>query len=180
MREARKANMRRIVAQVLALGEARRSNSRATASLIARGAPPKLTYPKPDIETLPQVFMAADDAGGCDGRAADREEVAATPAPVKPDVPKGAAEEVRHPLNARQPRINLASAPSGMEKAAASWQAGGSSASKAMPFVGKDGEGKAFCKCGGRGVKDGGFVPAWFGRDCIEKNCPLRAEQETA
>lgn len=133
--------------------------------------------------------MTADRAGGCVWRAADREEVAATPPLLKPDVPKGPAEGGEVPRNVRQPRnnpsppsqrIDLSQAPSGMEKVAAGWTAGSAANSRARPFTGKDGEGKAFCKCGGRGVKDGGFVPAWFGRDCIEKDCPLRAMRETA
>ena len=37
-------------------------------------------------------------------------------------------------------------------------------------------QGMALCKCGaGRpGYSHAGPVPAWFGRDCIEGQCPLR------
>lgn len=44
-------------------------------------------------------------------------------------------------------------------------------------------EGKVLCRCGGRGHGDRGFVPAWFGRECIEAGCELRAaarEEEAA
>jgi len=41
---------------------------------------------------------------------------------------------------------------------------------KALPM------GMVACKCGSRsqGEAQGG-VPAWFGRDCIEADCPLKA-----
>jgi hypothetical protein len=36
-------------------------------------------------------------------------------------------------------------------------------------------EGMVACRCGTRGMGAAtGLVPAWFGRDCIEKDCSLR------
>ena len=95
-----------------------------------------------------------------------------------------AAAEV-HPANASQTRplaspargqgkISLAGIPSGMEARAERWRspvaAGQAQRERAASEAAA---GRAFCKCGGNG-QEGGYVPADFGRDCIEKDCPLR------
>ena len=74
----------------------------------------------------------------------------------------------------RSGKISLADAPSGMEERAARWRspAAAAEAERARDMR-EEGAGRAFCKCGGWG-QEGGYVPADFGRDCIEKDCPLK------
>jgi len=69
----------------------------------------------------------------------------------------------------RAHRIDLAQAPSEMERCAASWaQVRPGCAAIAA------GEGLVPCRCGGRAAGAvAGLVPAWFGRDCIEGDCQL-------
>lgn len=71
-------------------------------------------------------------------------------------------------------RIDLSAAPSGMEAAAARWRSPVAKSEAARAFAARQEEaGKVFCRCGGNG-NEGGWVPAWFGRGCIERHCPLK------
>jgi len=61
-------------------------------------------------------------------------------------------------------RVTIAGIASEMDRRAAVVDQAARAAAAAVP------EGKARCRCAG----DIDFVPAWFGRDCIEARCPLK------
>lgn len=68
-------------------------------------------------------------------------------------------------------RIDLRQAPSAMERIAQAGEAAQIRAVKCSDQV----PDRVPCKCGAReGGRNWGFVPAWFGRGCIEADCPLR------
>lgn len=66
----------------------------------------------------------------------------------------------------RSPRIDLASAPSGMEDAARQWEVPPRPAPEVQAAIAA---GKVWC-----GPCDA-FVPGWFGNDCISSRCGLKA-----
>lgn len=71
-------------------------------------------------------------------------------------------------------KISLADAPSGMESTAERWRSP-VLAPRPDPVAQAQAEGMAWCRCGQRALGDkGGPVPPWFGRDCIERECPLK------
>lgn len=88
-------------------------------------------------------------------------ELGLEPAPLRASAPP------REPVVARAARIDLAGATSAMDAAAARSKAGRiAEASKIADHVGR-----VPCRCGARypGHNEG-FVPHWFGRDCIERD----------
>lgn len=110
----------------------------------------------------PRVMRTADDAGGREGRAAEEREL---------DVPSGAAAKLYgNPANVRQLRIDISSAPSGMEQRADRWR--GQRPDPMAQHRACVAEGQVLCRCGARHGRVPGPVPAWFGRDCIETGCP--------
>lgn len=92
--------------------------------------------------------------------------VASTASTVPPervtDLPPATAPVVPLVPRPRAPRIDLALAPSGMER-----RFEGVPLERApRPCAA---EGMAYCRC-----HPDGLVPAWFGRDCIEPRCGLK------
>ena len=98
---------------------------------------------------------------------------------VAPEGSSGAATAAKgNPANATQARpltkLDLSTAPSGMETAAAKWSSPVAYGERIRAREASEAAaGRVFCRCGGKG-SEGGYVPQWFGRDCIEKDCALR------
>lgn len=83
-----------------------------------------------------------------------------------------AGETAPVPFVPRQ-RIDLGGVKSEMDRRAEAIEAArvrDVQAALAARFAGET----AVCRCGGTGVGTLGPVPAWFGRDCIEGDCPLK------
>lgn len=69
-------------------------------------------------------------------------------------------------------RIDLSTVPSAMERPPApSAFAPAIAASQDKREI----DGQVPCRCGAKGLHGYGMVPRWFGRDCIEAACPLKA-----
>lgn len=141
-----------------------------------------------------QEKPTADDASGCEGRAA---EVLSGPAPVEGLVadppmvavkarqsritvlppPSGLMQSGPFPTN----KIDISAAPSGMEAAAARWEGKGAAPGRLAQAVPVLCEGKVLCRCGAQGPgQTRGPVPVWFGEKCIEAGCELRKSKEAA
>lgn len=81
------------------------------------------------------------------------------------------------PLKVPRAKLDLGSAASGMEARAERWRSPVAISEALRDRSAAEAEaGRAFYKCGGPG-REGGYVPAWFGRDCIEQDCPLRGSK---
>lgn len=136
-----------------------------------------------------QEGQTADDASGCEGRAA---EVTSGPAPVQQKAapheavkarqsrttilppPSGAMRSDRFAAPSR--KIDISAAPSGMESAAERWRGKTEGPMQLAPVPVLD-SGQAMCRCGSRASGGGrGPVPMWFGAKCIEAKCELRGK----
>ena len=147
-----------------------------------------------------QEESTADNASGCEGRAA---EVLSGPAPVEvaasPHVTVKARQSRIEPIkvdyNPRDPapvppalplaphfqarrspsgKIDISAAPSGMEAQAERWKGKGPAPMDIAPLPILC-AGEVMCRCGARANGKGrGPVPVWFGNKCIEPNCELR------
>lgn len=71
-------------------------------------------------------------------------------------------------------KIALAGVPSAMECEAASWAAKVPVLDQLDRPVRPAPAGSVLCKCGTQEGNKPGPVPAWFGHNCIEADCPLR------
>lgn len=79
----------------------------------------------------------------------------------------------RRPLPVAE-RIDLGAVRSRMDQTAARSE-NARTAAALDRMAARSGEGLVSCRCGSRGMGAAtGLVPAWFGRDCIERGCPLK------
>lgn len=115
-------------------------------------------------ETAPMLSQLLDDIAMDARLASYRQEEA--PAPVaKATKPVALARPIAE-------RIDLSTVPSGMERqAVATAFAPAIAASQDKREI----DGQVPCRCGAKGIHGYGMVPRWFGRDCIEAACPLKA-----
>ncbi|RIV87484.1 hypothetical protein [Aurantiacibacter zhengii] len=144
----------------------------ANATSQAGGRPrPAHEGPRKNNPILPPENSTADSAGGCEGQAPAGPK---GPVEVSGRVPRKACQPRNHtrPMpNGR--RIDLSGAKSLMEESVRlSVKDTPSSAPAPRRFDGAT----ALCRCGGKGANSTGPVPAWFGKDCIEGDCPLKKE----
>lgn len=94
--------------------------------------------------------------------------------PKRPNIAQIKSQGATKPVTPARPiaeRIDLASAPSGMDRAAP--------VADALPPIAavqakREIDGQVPCRCGAKGIHGYGMVPRWFGRDCIEAACPLK------
>lgn len=130
----------------------------------------------PHSETAEPGFRTADSGGGREARA--------------PEGTSGTGSAITgYPANARErhkpaalplppaERIDLSEATSAMDGFALRSEG----ARIAAVQQSADAEGKVLCRCGASAPGAvAGMVPAWFGQDCIEGDCPLRAGTDPA
>ena len=148
---------------------------------------PDFIVPEPIIDSKDQTETAgagdqsADNGGGREARAPEGSRRAAPADIMDPanarecHISQPAAKPGPAPRPvARTPiaeRIDLAQASSAMEDRAEAVQ----QARRGPEPLPVQPSGHVPCRCGSRDSgKGAGLVPAWFGRDCIERDCPLK------
>jgi len=155
---------------------------------------------KTETKASPVGSTTADDTGGREGQAAERRKpnVTSGAAGVRGTNPANASQPCASPVPAEPPKgpetphtgkivlagvrseierkgkLALAGVPSAMECEAARWAAKVPVLDQLDRPIRPAPAGSVLCKCGSQGSNLPGPVPAWFGCDCIEANCPLR------